>query len=165
MDTSKLVLEYIQALIWPSVVISVVYKFGNEIKALFSKALNSHEVEVDILGQRIKLTALENLTDNVRQGDDVQDKMLISGKHQPYNNSLLTLQLLNKISRLSNDEAYLLRNIAIENPINGYAGCEAERLVLESLVDKGILIRDKKDFYHPTDDGQRILLALKTSNH
>ena len=164
METAKIILAYLEAIIWPAIFVFVIYKFNVEIKAFFSKALKSHKIEVDILGQKIKLTAMKNLTENTREGEDVQNKMMITGQHLPYDNSLLTLQLLNKISSLTNDEAYLLLKLALDKHVDGYAGCEAERLVLENLVENDILVRDERGFYHATDDGQRILLALKTSN-
>jgi len=156
MDIAKLLLAYIEVLIWPAVLVLVVSQFSKELKQFFAKILRSHEVEVDVLGQRIKLKALEKLTEKTNP-----DEMVITGQHHPYDNSLLTVHLLSLISNFSNDEILILRNMAQKNTANGYVGCEADRLILEDLVIQNILIRDDKGFYYPTDDGNRILLALK----
>lgn len=156
MEIAKIILGFIEALIWPIVVILIIYRFSEELKALFAKALRSHEVEVDILGQKIKLKALEKLSEKTT---DVQKE--IESEIKPNQNALLSMHFINIISKLSSDEAFILREIAREITDEGYVGCEAERLVLEKFVEQKILFRDDRGFYHPTDIGKRLLMAIR----
>lgn len=157
MEIAKLVLEYIQSLIWPSVVIFSIIRFREELKGLLAKAIRSHEVEVDILGQKIKLKTLEKLAE---EGSDTTKAF--EENVQPNRNALLTMHLINLISKLSTDEIFVLRRISLELTEEGYCGCEAERLVLEKFTNQKILNRDERGFYHPTDLGKRLMLAMKT---
>ena len=156
MEISKLILEFIKTLIWPLVTIFIILRFNEELKGFLTKALHSHEVEVDILGQKIKLKALEKLTDEVSD----ETKALVT-EHQSHRNALLTMSLVNMISKLSSEELFVLKKISQEITDKGYCGCEAERLVLEKYTDKKILHRDEFGFYHPTDLGERLLFVLK----
>ena len=137
MDIAKIILGYIEVLIWPFVIIYIIFKFSDELKGFLIKALGSHEVELDILGQKIKLKAVEKLTEETPVLNTG-----IDGNIEPRENALATMHLLSIISSLSTDEVFVLRTIANEITDKGYNACEAERLVVEKFVSKKILTRD-----------------------
>ena len=156
MEIAKLIIEYIKVLIWPIVVIFFIFRFKEELKGLLAKALRSHEVELDILGQKIKLKALEKITEDA---PDISKGL--ENDIEPNQNAALTIYLFSMISKLTTEEVFLLRRISQEITKKGYCGCEAERIVLERFVEDKILNRDERGFYHPTDIGKRLLIALK----
>jgi hypothetical protein len=157
MEIAKLILEFFNALKWPILIVFVIFRFKEELRGFLSKVLHSNEIELDILGQKIKFKALEKLTEEVPNFQKV-----IYDDLKPDHNTLQNMRLFNIISKLSSDQVLLLRKISHEETLNGYCGCEAERLVLEEFVDKKILDRDQRGFYHPTDFGKRIFFALKS---
>lgn len=156
MEIAKIILGYTEVLIWPIVIIFLIFRFSDELKGFIVKALGSHEVEVDILGQKIKLKALEKLSEETPEiAAGIEDNI------EPSKNALATMHLFSIISSLSTDEVFILRTIANEITSKGYNTCEAERLVVEKFVNQKIFTRDESGFYHPTNFGKRLLLSLK----
>ncbi len=156
MEIAELILKYLEVLIWPSVAIFIAFRFKGEVKSLFGKALDSHEVEIDVLGQKIKLKALEEFTMEASNSHKIE----ISGDRQ-HNNDFVALHFAKLIAGLSTEAVMMLRHVARDMGDDGYVGCEAERLLLEKFTHLDILNRNEKGLYVPTEQGKKLLYTLK----
>ncbi|MAC33242.1 MULTISPECIES: hypothetical protein [Idiomarina] len=156
MEIAELVIKYIEVLIWPCAAIFIAVQFKNEVKSLFGKALDSHELEIDVLGQKMKLKALEQFTEQASSSHKIDD--IGERKH---NNDFVALQFARLIADLSTQEVMVLRHIARDMSKDGYIGCEAERLLLEKFINLDILDRNERGFYIPTEQGEKLLYTLK----
>ncbi|HDY8175660.1 TPA: hypothetical protein ACGUZ0_004200 [Vibrio vulnificus] len=156
MEIAELVLKYLEVLVWPLVVVVVLFHFKQELQELFKKALKSHELEIDVLGQRVKLKALEQLTNEAAISHRIEDV----GEKQ-HENDFLALNFARIISQLSTEEVMFMRHVARAMGDEGYVGCTAERLVLEKFEDLALLQRNEKGFYIPTEQGKKLLYTIK----
>lgn len=156
MAIAEIILKYIEALIWPIVAIFIAIRFNSELRGLLGKALDSHEVEIDVLGQKVKLKALEKITSEISNSQEIED----SGPRQ-HNNDFVALYFARLISSLSTHEVMMLRRIAREIRDDGYVACEAERPAIQRFVEENILQRDERGFYIPTGQGKKLLYTLK----
>lgn len=156
MEIAKLVLSYLEVLVWPLVVLIVLFHFKRELQELVKKALMSHELEIDVLGQRVKLKALEQLTNDAATSHKIEDV----GERQ-HNNDFLALNFARIISKLSTNEVMFMRHLARAMGDKGYAGSTAERLVLEKFEGLSLLQRNENGFYIPTEQGKKLLYTIK----
>ena len=156
MEIAELFLKYLEVIIWPAVITFVAIRFQDEVKKLIDKALSSHELEIDVLGQKIKLKAIEELTSEVSTSHKIED----AGVRQ-HNNDFVALHFARIISQLTSHEVMSLRHIAREMDDHGYTACEAERRIMDKFQDLKILDRDSRGFYLPTEQGKKLLYTLK----
>ncbi|SFQ07195.1 hypothetical protein [Enterovibrio norvegicus] len=156
MEIAELVLKYFDVLVWPLVTLVVLFHFKQEFQELFKKVLKSHELEIDVLGQRVKLKALEKLANEAAISHKIED----AGETQ-HENDFLALNFARIVSQLSTKEVMFMRHVARAMGDEGYVGCTSERLVLEKFEDLSLLQRNNKGFYIPTEQGKKLLYTIK----
>lgn len=156
MQEAELILTYLDVLAWPAVAILIARMFKSEVKSLFSKALDSHEVEIDVLGQKIKLKALEQFAEEASSSQEIEDAI-----EEQHNNDFLALHFARLISSLSTQEVIMLRHIARNINKNGYAALKSEEPILTKFVELEILDKNERGFYITTEQGHKLLHTLK----
>ncbi|MUK25836.1 hypothetical protein [Aliivibrio fischeri] len=156
MEIAELVLKYLEVLVWPLVVLIALFHFKQELQELLKKVLKSHELEIDVLGQRVKLKALEQLTNEAAISHKIED-----ADERQHENDFLALSFARIISQLSTEEVMFMRHVARTMGDEGYVGCTAERLVLEKFEDLSLLQVNEKGFYIPTEQGKKLLYTIK----
>ena len=136
MEIAKLVLEYINVLIWPCITLLIAFKFKDVLIRFLEKMMGSQELEVDLFGQKIKMKAMEKLAKEIGNESKASSKE----NNDKSGTSYSPPQLLKNISSLSNEEVAFLAKVANYTGHQWYYLSSNEGIIAHRLKEFGLLV-------------------------
>lgn len=129
MEIAKLILSYIETLIWPVIAIIVILLFKNHISALFKRFLAGNEYELKLGGNHLKIKGVENITEDLVK--EISEVTLEKSKEEKIGKSIDDIRVL---ANLDNDAVVDLNRIGKMAPGEALWEPHSE-LIRHGLVD------------------------------
>ncbi len=140
MEESKIILEYVKALLWPTILLVFVLVFRAEIRNIIAKISELSIGGKNGLSLKIKVEKelLKPVSTGIDQGDKKESVSILD---------------------LPDDDFLFLEKIS--NNTNFYVSSDKEKLRYVSLSNQGYFSKVSGDEFKPTDKGDKVLNAFK----